>query len=336
MPAKRLRGPALWLVLIWMAIGQAVPACAFDHGDYLMTMPVEGGEPKRLIAEPDRRCGSPRWSPDGEWIAYDTAPYDKRASRDVCRVMVVKADGTGRREIAPGGMPTWSPDGTQLAWHTYDGGGPVQVGRFDGTAIETVVDHWGNPVWLRDGRGIVTIDRGGLSLYDFVSGREQTLLAPPTVIQYGYSVSPEGGRVSYRIDDPIWSVSNGGERTAYTAVSKLVVASFDPVIDPIDRVVGGKVEYSSWSPDGKRLVIAWKRPGSKRFQLYTLTADGDDDPQPVPGQGQAFSNMQPDWSPDGKGLVFRRYVNVEAAPDPKPEYSTEAIDGLNGGSINLE
>ncbi len=314
MTLPRSRWPVgRWLLLL-AGLMLAGPSRAAGHGDVLMVMPVEGGQPTQLVAEPERRCGSPRWSPDGEWIAYDTAPYDDRVRRDMCRVKVVRADGTERREIAPGGMPTWSPDGTQLAWHTYVGSGPVQVGRLDGTAVETVIDHWGNPVWLRDGSGIVTIDRGGLSRYDFVSGSEETILATPSYVQYGYSVSPRSDRTSFRTQRYESVPLGNGREEVFTDPSmvKLVVASFDQAVEPIDRVTEGEVEYSSWSPDGERLVISWKEPGASRFQLYTLTADGNDEPKRVPGQGRDRSNLQPDWSPDGESLVFRRYVDPGA------------------------
>jgi Tol biopolymer transport system component len=57
--------------------------------------------------------GSPRWSPNGEWIAYYA---------DTERCMLVRPDGTGHREVAKAekdrefisGSPVWSPDGTQL------------------------------------------------------------------------------------------------------------------------------------------------------------------------------------------------------------------------------
>lgn len=263
---------------------------AGEHGDYLMTIPVEGGEPQRLLAEPGTRCGSPRWSPDGEWIAYDTSPYNDQVRRDLCRVFVVRKDGkTDRRVLGPGGMPTWSPDGMDLAWHTYDGSG-VMVGRADGSAVESVIARWGNPVWLPNGRDLARLDGRGLEVTNLQTGKSSPLLRTRYALKYGYSISPEGDRASLR-----------------TADGRLIVARFGGEPQFV-RLSIGETEYSSWSPNGRRLAISWKPPGEKKFQLYTVAVDGDEKPGRVPGQEAGVSNLQPDWSPDGRTLVYRRAV----------------------------
>ena len=60
-----------------------------------------------------------------------------------------------------------------------------------------------------------------------------------------------------------------------------------------------------WSPDGEQLVVSFVPKKSKTFRLATLTPDGDDEPQLIPGQPEG-NNKQPAWSPDGKSIVFVR------------------------------
>jgi Tol biopolymer transport system component len=56
---------------------------------------------------------SPRWSPDGEWIAYANV----ERFGDAAGIYVVRSDGSGLRRITPlrrnyvAGQPDWSPDG---------------------------------------------------------------------------------------------------------------------------------------------------------------------------------------------------------------------------------
>ena len=62
--------------------------------------------------------GSPRWSPDGRWIAYMS---DESGAPEV---LVRRADGTGVAipvSVAGGEFPRWRPDGRELYYRAPDG-----------------------------------------------------------------------------------------------------------------------------------------------------------------------------------------------------------------------
>ncbi|MBW8868494.1 MAG: PD40 domain-containing protein, partial [Acidobacteria bacterium] len=71
----------------------------------------------------------PRWSPDGSMIAFEATKRgltDRETTMEDTHVWVMKADGTGRREIGTidnrQGPPEWAPDGTALLFTVQERG----------------------------------------------------------------------------------------------------------------------------------------------------------------------------------------------------------------------
>ena len=278
-----------WYPLACSALVAGWSCVAFaQQGNDIVILSLADGQLRELVDEAGMNCGSPRWSPNDEWIAYDTAPCNNN-DRSLCRVLKIRADGSERTDLGAGGMPTWAPDGRSLAWHTYLPSATV-VSRDDGGGVEPITDHWGNPCWMRNPRYILSVRRSDLSACDLHTGTERIVLRPRYSLKYGYSISPDDHLVSYRTYD-----------------GYLIVAELD-TINGVQRrrIDRGNVEYSSWSPDGSRLVVSWQAPGESTYQLYTLSAEGDDIPKLVIGQQTDRSNLQPDWSSDGEYLVYRR------------------------------
>jgi len=95
----------------------------------------------------------PKWSPDGEWIAWGDSDY---------RLMVQKADGGGEREVDRGDFVeisdyAWSPDGRWLAYVKLEKNQFPSVYIYDTQAKAThavtdanTADH--SPAWDPDGR----------------------------------------------------------------------------------------------------------------------------------------------------------------------------------------
>jgi Tol biopolymer transport system component len=89
---------------------------------------------QQLTRGPDYYQGSPRWSPDGRWIAFDALSKTGR------NIKVVAADGGEARQVTGdiflGHVPSWSRDGKSIyfvsectgrseIWRISNQGGPA-------------------------------------------------------------------------------------------------------------------------------------------------------------------------------------------------------------------
>ncbi len=100
----------------WSPDGRAI---AYRHqtGDEstadIFMIDSEGSRLRNLTRSPGLADWGPDWSPEGEWMAWNT-----EGDTDM-DLGLVHPDGTGRRVIKPGvyvEYPAWSPDGRRIAF----------------------------------------------------------------------------------------------------------------------------------------------------------------------------------------------------------------------------
>ncbi len=226
----------------------------------------------------------PRWSPDGQWLAYTSfrtgspAVYLRNVSTGAEKE-VVRTGGSK----APGGF---SPDGVWLyAGVSQSGNSDIYRVRVVGGASEKVVEGWGldvSPAPSPDGRRIAFVsDRGGSpQIYVKTIG-----VAGETRISTGagYATSPS------------WSPA--GDRIAYTARSggRFLVATVAPDGSGFREVASatdGDCEDPSFSPDGRSLVYTYRKRDYSALKIISL--DGRRQRTLVSGLVDAGS---PAWSP---------------------------------------
>ncbi|OGR11466.1 MAG: hypothetical protein A3K53_05160 [Deltaproteobacteria bacterium RIFOXYB2_FULL_66_7] len=226
----------------------------------------------------------PRWSADGQWLAYTS--YRTGAPNVYLRNVSTGAEKEVIRfggSKAPGGF---SPDGVWLyAGVSQAGNSDIYRVRVVGGAAEKVAEGWGlevSPSPSPDGRRIAFVsDRGGSpQVYVKTVGvAGETRISSGT----GYATSPS------------WSPA--GDRIAYTARSggRFVIASVAPDGSGAREVASaadGDCEDPSFSPDGRSLVYTYRKRGYSALKI--ISSDGRRQRTLVSGLGDAGS---PAWSP---------------------------------------
>ena len=226
----------------------------------------------------------PRWSPDGNWLAFTSfrtgAPiiYLRNTwtgvEKDLIRVGGSKAPGS------------FSPDGDWLYYSASSGGNSdIYRIRVVGGVTEKVVTGWGlevSPSVSPDGKRMAFVsDRGGFpQVYvKEIGAREELRISQSGGYASSPSWSPAGNRIAYavRIDGrfTIHVVNPDGSD------NRLVVSAPD-----------ADCEDPSFSPDGRQLVYTYRKRGYSVLKIISL--DGRQERTLVSGMQDAGS---PAWSP---------------------------------------
>jgi dipeptidyl aminopeptidase/acylaminoacyl peptidase len=275
-----------------------------------------------------RSVGSPRVSPDGEWVAYTVSSTgldeDARSTR---LWMVPLAGGDPLPMTLEGesvGSPGWSPDGRWLSFLASRGDGETQV--------------WG-------------LDRRG--------GEAQQLTEVEQGVN-GYEWSPDGTRLLLSIRDPEHPAhdtasAEGGEDAGdgpephiidrlqfkrdyagYLDRRRSHLYVYDLATEQLLQITEGDYDDSGavWSPDGRRVVFASNRTdepdGNDNSDLWAVevpaTLTG-----PVPAPTRLTTNpgadRSPAFSPDGRWIAYVRTTEPEIIWYDVNELAVVPVDG---------
>lgn len=144
----------------------------------LRLLDLETGEQHQLTGGPRQKDWSPRWSPEGEWIAF----ISQRSGNH--EIWLIRPDGENLHQLSQQNLDcadlAWSPDGSRLACTINRGG------SFDLTLIEV---ESGESTDLASGQGIFShLDWSPGA--DFISAAYENPRQPPDL----FTIEIPGGR----------------------------------------------------------------------------------------------------------------------------------------------
>lgn len=258
----------------------------FDLLGDIYTLPIEGGEAKRIIGGMSFDS-QPKFSPDGKLIAFVS---DRSGSE---QLWVCKADGSEPKAITKGrgaGMlyflsPSWTPDGNYIIASKSERG----IGTFHAY------------MWHKDGGSGVSI--GPPPPPPAAPGQQPAGPAQPALNKMGAVASPDGrfvywaqrnGAFNYNAQFPIWQIVRFDRETSETAtITNSPGSAMRPVV----------------SPDGKKLVFVSRfetktamrvrdlETSEERWLINGVTRDDQ--------ESRATRDTFPGYAfmPDGKSLI---------------------------------
>ena len=140
----------------WSPDGRRIAFTAFQGVENrdIWIMNADGSNQHRLRETPFFE-GEMDWSPAGGWLVFDSGSW-------VSDVYVIRTNGTGMRNLTPGGgwdgsgQPSWSPDGRRIVFARPSGIWVTDAsGRLPVQLTSTKLD--GSPDWSPDGRKIAFV-----------------------------------------------------------------------------------------------------------------------------------------------------------------------------------
>ncbi len=265
-----------------VALLTAIPLFAGACSTGTSPSPSLSTQPTTLSASPTP-AATPYAVKDGEpWIAYQWLQEFDASFPDKQGVYLVRPDGRDQHLLltAPAGHPDWSPDGQRLAVATEnaDGTGEIWTLDADGTDVKQLMAcsgapcmYVGAPAWSPDGKQIAF---------------QRVLTAP----------APENEVDQIEVMD----LATGATHVvARPPVAGSETAEF---INP------------RWSPDGMQIVftvMSYPTPPTDEnilsSSIAVVRADGSEADAPRILTDPALFGSYPDWSPDGRRIVFNTY-----------------------------
>jgi len=265
---------------------------AFTYQDDIWVVDGDGSNPRRLTVNVGRDF-SPRFSPDGKWIAFTS-------------------NRTGNNDVFI--IPSMGGEPKQLTWHSGDDQALSWAPDGKGVVISTQrgTNAWGSPLYLQpiDGSAARPLGMG---------------------IARAGMMNQDGSLIAFNRNLPsTWRKEYRGNAAATIAVMNVKSGDIQEVTNTDlqqFRTFANNV-FPMWGADGM-LYFASERDGT--FNLWRMPAKGGSAQQVTTFKGGGV--FFPSISPDGKHIVFQHDFDLYTVdvPSGKPRKRKSRIPhGVNG------
>jgi len=232
---------------------------------------------------------TPRWSPDGDRIAFTCYPTaGSILSAQICVYSTVSSRLLSwPRYRGTNSSPAWSPDGSKIMFMSSMLGNPeLFISEADGSRPKRLTHSTGadtSAAWNpKTGQQVAFVsDRGGTPQL-YIMDADGSEVQKVELTDKGYVIdpawSPNGQLLAFA-----WRRPNGNYDLYVMDIAShaLVELTRD----------AGRNERPSWAPDGRHIAFESTRTGTR--QIWSMLADGTEVRQ-LTMQGQ---NESPNWSP---------------------------------------
>lgn len=320
--------------------------------DNLWIMDLASKEQKQLTKDKDKYHVSASWSPDGDYIV------GSRGRRNIKPFIVHKDGGSGADLLSKEKQnkyidPAFSADGKYIyfsarrgAWN-YNAQLPqYQIMSFDreDATTETITSRYGSaftPTLSKDGNWMVYGSRfeehTGLVLRNLKTGKERWLAYPvqrddqesiaPLGVLPAMAFTPDSKHLIASYGGKLYKISIADKKATEIPFSVDVDLDMGPMVSfkyPIDDAPEAfvtQIRDAKPSPDGTQIAF------TALNRLYVM-ALGNGTPKRLTDHN--FTEAMPDWSPDGKQIVFTTWkpdgghlYKVNASGNGKPTQLTK-------------
>ena len=281
----------------------------------LWVVSTDGGEPRQFTYG-DQNDSNPKWSPDGQQIAFISNREDEKQPQ----IYLIPFGGGEARPLTDLkgqiGAYEWSPDGSKLV---------LQYRKKDAEALEREDDeqkkklgvvqrHYDRTSYKFDGAGFLPKERWHIWTIDIRSGEDKQLTDGPIYDEVNPIWSPDGKSIlftSNRSSDP---------DIDYDLIDFYLIPATGGELQKIKAPDGQKMS-PRFSPDGKLLAYYGSEKRHNWWQnnnLWVIPLDGSSDTRNLTGQfdfniSQGVMNdvnagaaeiTPPTWSADGQTIYF--------------------------------
>jgi dipeptidyl aminopeptidase/acylaminoacyl peptidase len=290
----------------WVAYTVSASDTVEDKRDADVWMSRWDGKRSVRLTNSKEREHSPRWSPNGRYLAFLSSRED---SNEVEQIWLLDRTGGEAERLTnlPGGVSdyAWSPDGARLAVVASDprpdrlAAGPDSSKK---RPRPIVIDRYR---FKYDGVGYIGKEREHLYLFT-LADRKATPLTPGDYDEVSPSWSPDGRSIAF--------LSRRRPEYDRTDNWDVYVVATEPGAEPrqLTTFVGadGDPEWGgrapSWSPDGK--LIAYVQGGKPELLYYgghkLAVVPTDGGPARVLTASLDRNVLSPVFSPDGASILF--------------------------------